>query len=290
MRSRKYHDADAEKGILCTLLLFWTCILLLCWTCTLPAFAETRNIYIGDIVTMHISSGFLSMEELREKFQSFEIVEIENKRDGYLISVRTFEAGEHKIYFGDKEIVINIRSVLDDIEREDIFEAETGVMKPGFLFHWRILFGIAAGVFLLSGGFILLKAFMKTKSKAPTPFQTFLRQTGTLTTEDEDYFVSLTLYFKEYLESLYEFNIIGKTSAEIVHELKKSLKLNATLPEIQEWLYECDRLKFTGVKVSPEIKYGRLKELTKIAEKIDLQNKELTKISEKIDLQNEEAA
>lgn len=257
------------QGIFCALI----GLLLLC-TGSLRIFADTRNVYIGDILTLQVSSERLSIEELREKFQAFEIVEIKDGDDGYLISVRTFETGAHKILLGDKDIVINIQSALEDIQREDIFEGDTGVTKPGFLFHWRVLFYVVTGVFFLSGGFVLIKTFLNRKIKAPTHLQVFLRRSGSLLAEDEDYFVALTLYFKEYLESLYPFRMIGKTSAEIMNELKEITILAGALPEIQAWLKECDRLKFTGVKPSPETKRAHYNELVEIVKKIDLQNEE----------------
>jgi len=254
-----------------------TCLmaLLLLWTSNLVVLAEARNIYIGDIITMQVSSKDLTIEELREKFNSFDIVDIKSAKDGYLISIRTFEIGEHKIFFGDKDIVINVQSVLDDIEREDIFDGDITVAMPSFLFHWRILFCIVFGVFFLSGSLFLIKTFIKKKVKIPTPLQTFLLETASVLPEHKDYFVIITQSFKEYLQRLYKFQIIGKTSAEIIDELKKGLKQTSMLTEIQEWLMECDRLKFTGVTASSKIKQQHYEELVKIVKKIDIQNEEL---------------
>ena len=253
----------------------FTMVALFLWIIKLWAFGETRNIYIGDIITLQVSSRDISEKELREKFQSFEIVEIKELGDGYAISVRTFEIGEYKIFFGDKEVVINVQSVLDDIEREDIFDGDITVAMPSFLFHWRILFCIVFGVFFLSGSLFLIKTFIKKKVKIPTPLQTFLLETASVLPEHKDYFVIITQSFKEYLQRLYKFQIIGKTSAEIIDELKKGLKQTSMLTEIQEWLMECDRLKFTGVTASSEIKQQHYEELVKIVKKIDIQNEEL---------------
>jgi len=243
------------------------------------AFTETRNIYIGDIITLKVSfSGnkALSAEELKEKFKAFEIVETKDTNGEHIISLRTFEVGEHKILLGDKEIVINIQSTLNDIEREGIFEGDLGAMEQGFLFHWRIIFYIAAGLFLMSGGYVLINTLLIEKIKAQTPLQIFLRRSGALSAVNDGYFVDLTFYFKEYLECLHKFRIIGKTTVEIVNELKEIDLLSTILPEIKEWLTECDRLKFTGVKASAETKQEHYRALLKIVEKIDAQN-EVTK-------------
>ena len=257
-------------------ILFALAALLLLWPDPVWAFDETRNIYIGDIITLRISYREFSAEELKGKFQAFEIVELKVENGEYLVSLRTFEIGEHKILLGDKEIVINIQSVLDDIQREDIFEGDMEIAEPGFLFHWGVLFHAAAGIFVLSGGYVLIKALLKGKIITPSPFQIFLSRSGSLSVEKDDYFVNLTFYFKEYIESLYQCRIISKTSAEIVNALKGIGPLDAMLPGIHEWLTECDRLKFTGAgkNVSAETKQEHYEELLKLVEKIDAQGEE----------------
>jgi hypothetical protein len=218
-----------------------------------------------------------SAEVLREKFQAFEIVEIKDVNGEYFISLRTFETGEHKILVGDKEIVIIVQSVLDNIQREGIFEGDTGVVEPGFRTRFDVLFYITAGLFVLSGGLVLIKATQKRVIKALSPFQTFLRRAGSLSADNDDYFVDLTFYFKEYLECRYQFRIIGKTSSEIMNVLKEIKLLNTMLPGINEWLTECDRLKFTGVNVTAEVKqehYEKLLKLVESVESIDLECEE----------------
>jgi len=236
------------------------------------AFAEDRNIYVGDIITLRISANEFSIEDITEKFKDFDITEIRDERGEYLVSLRTFETGEYNILLGDKEIIINVQSTLDDIQRDDIFDGDTGVKEPGIIYHWRIPLYITAGIFVLSCGLIVIKFLKAKKTKALNPFQTFLRQSGSLLAEKEYYFVDLTFYFKKYLESLYKFRIIGKTSSEIINELKAIRELGGMLLEIGEWLTECDRIKFTGVKVTIEEKHELYKKLVIIAEKINAQN------------------
>ena len=249
-------------------------ILILCALLLWPAghgviLAETRNIYIGDIITLSISGDF-SAEALRGLFWPFEIVEITDAADGPLVSIRTFEIGEHIIRIGNKDIVITVESTLNDIQRDAVFEGGAGVLEPGFLFHWRVVFYIAACVFFLSCAIACFNILKKKKTKEPTPLQTFLQRSGALAATDESYFVNLTLYFKEYLERLYQFRIIGKTSTEIINELRNALIPADILPEIQEWLIECDRLKFTGVNVTPETMREHYNKLLKIAGKLEV--------------------
>jgi len=92
---------------------------------------ETRNIYVGDIITLNVTAKGISAEQLKEEFQNFEIVEFQNKSGEFLLSIRTFESGEHRIPLGDKEIEIIVGSTLNDIQREGIFEGEERVINPG---------------------------------------------------------------------------------------------------------------------------------------------------------------
>ncbi|MDR0490307.1 MAG: hypothetical protein LBH28_03545 [Oscillospiraceae bacterium] len=230
-----------------------------------------RNIYVGDIIRLKVTTLAFSAEELERMFQDFEIVEIKDEPEGYLLSVRTFTVGEQKIQLGDNEIVINVSSTLNDIQRDSIFEGDEWVIKPGFQYHWRILFFVTAGVFALSGGFMLAKIIKKRKAKQLDPLQTFIKRSDALSAYDDysdNYFVDLTFYFKEYLEALYTRRIIGKTSDEIINMLKEIQALDAMLPEIMEWLAECDRIKFTGAKVSGEVKTERYAVLRDLAERI----------------------
>lgn len=250
-------------------MLFTLTVLLVLWAgAPVSAFAEKRNIYVGDIITLEITSLEFSEDELRQKFKEFEIVEIKKEPDGYLLSIRTFDTGERTILLGSKEIVIDVTSTMNDIHRDDIFEGEAEVIKPGISFHWRIIFYAATGIFVLSGGFVLVKAFVKRKTGTESPYQLFLRRSASLSAADDNYFVDLTLYFKEYLESLYKRRIIGKTAAEIVNELKEIQVLDAMLSDIQKWLTECDILKFTGIEVSSDEKRRHYAWLLNLAEKI----------------------
>ena len=258
------------KKYICSLLV----LILVCMIMPIQVFAETRNIYIGDIITLEIMSRDFSAAEIMAEFQDFEIIEIKEENGGYLVSLRTFEIGEHKILLGGNEIIINVQSTFEDITGVGIFDGDTRVEKPGFPFHWRILFYISTGIFILSGGFILFKTINKKKIIARTPHQLFLHRSALLSAEDENYFVDLTYYFKEYLQTVYRFRIIGKTSGEIITELKETHGLETMIPDIQEWLTECDRLKFTGVHVQNEEKQELYIKLLRLVEKIDTQKEE----------------
>jgi hypothetical protein len=227
-----------------------------------------RNLYVGDLITLEIAGEGLSAEEIREAFRDFEIVELKEGPARTLITIRTFEPGEYSVPLRNQEIVVTVRSTLEDIQREDVFEGGTRVVEPGLAFPWRMLFYIAAGIFVLSGGVMLFRMVLKRKTIRQTPYQRFLRNCGALAAESDRYFVDLTLHFKTYLENLYPCRLMGKSSAEILDELRSIPALDPMLPEIGEWLAQCDRFKFAGVKVSTEKKREHYETLLGLAEKI----------------------
>ena len=125
-------------------------LFLFIWFLLMPlshVLAEERNIYVGDLIELKVTTQAFSQEELREKFSDFEIVSLENKPDGYLLTLRTFETGEKIVHLGDKEIIIHVQSTLDLYDRTGVFEGSTDVQKPGGSPDWRILVGVSALLF-----------------------------------------------------------------------------------------------------------------------------------------------
>ena len=242
-----------------------------------------RKLYIGDIITLEIAAPGFSEEEMRQIFHEFEILSIErrntNDSGAYLISLRSFDVGECIIHIGDKEVVIQVASTLDDIRREDIYDGGTAIIHAGFRgLQLQIIICLVAGVFVLSGGFLLLKMRRNARNKPENAFQLFLRRAALLSTAEEGFLVELTFYFKEYLESLSNRpkRIIGKTSAEIILELASSSFSTDMLLDIKQWLTECDRLKFTGVEASREDKSRQYEWLMHIVGDIEAQRQSST--------------
>ena len=230
---------------------------------------DARSVYIGDIITLEVTARGYTAEDMQDIFHGFEIVDIKEEAGAFKLSLRTFDPGEQRMLLGDTEIVIDVRSTLDDIDREGVFEGGGQVAQPGVLVNWRMLFFVAAGALALSGGFALWRALRNGSGKKISPIQLFLRRSDKLPVDGDNYFVDLTFYFKEYLEALYECRIIGKTSAEIIGKLEGFQPLGEMLPDMRAWLAECDRLKFTGVMVSNEEKKEHCGKLLELAQRID---------------------
>ena len=228
-----------------------------------------RKIYVGDIITLEITAEDFSVNDIMERFSIFEIVDIKEKSGVYILSLRIFETGEFRTSLGNKEIVISVASTLDDIKRDEIFDGDSWVIKQGVFPPWQALLYTAASVFILSGGFLLIILVLKHRKRTLSPHQLFLNRSGALSTESANFFVDLTHYFKEYLESVCSCRIIGKTSYETVNELRRMQMIEVAIPDIQAWLTECDRMKFSGVNLSIEQKLGHYEKLIGLVDSIN---------------------
>ncbi len=71
--------------------------------------AEARNIYVGDLIELRISTQEFTKDALIDKFKDFEIVDLDEDNGGYLLTLRSFEAGEKKVENSPKAKHINPR-------------------------------------------------------------------------------------------------------------------------------------------------------------------------------------
>lgn len=231
--------------------------------------AEARSIYVGDIIELRISTQEFGKDELTAKFKDFEIVRLAEERGGYLLTLRSFEPGEKKVRLGNKEIVITVRSTLDEIERDGLFEGDLTPVKTGFRLNGQYAIYALLLIFLLSGGAYYYRRYFRKKTAALSPHEHFTRQMQGISADDSRFFVKLTFCFKLYLESACSCRIRGKTTAEIEAEIGQMPVLQETLPEIIAWLEESDRLKFSGVVVFRETRQELQERLVHLVGKID---------------------
>jgi hypothetical protein len=232
--------------------------------------AEARNIYVGDLIELRISTQELSKDAIIDKFKDFEIVHLVEDNGGYLLTLRSFEPGEKKIRLGNKEIVITTKSTLDEIKRDGIFEGSFAPVKTGFQMNWQYAIYAFLIIFLLSGGIHYYRKYYRKRNIASlNPFQYFSNQMKSIAVDDDQYFVKMTFYFKAYIEAAYSCRIRGKTASEIIDEISRMPGLQENSQEIRAWLEESNRLKFSGVVVFNEAKQALHKHLVNLVGKID---------------------
>jgi len=248
---------------------FLLCIVLFLFISSRAVWAEERSIFVGDLINIKVSTVQFTEDELREKFKDFEIVNIKNDEDGYLITLRSFETGEKKVQLGNKEIEIVVKSTLDEVEQEEIFEGDLNTEEAGLSLNFNDVFYILLTIFLSTALINLWRFIKKRKISLISTYQHFINETNNITLNDKECFVKMTVSLKGYLESSYSCCIRGKTSTEIIGEIRCIPDLQSSLTAISSWLKKCDFYKFTGVIVSRDEKQEILKELVEIVEMIE---------------------
>lgn len=253
-----------QKSVVITIMIS---VLLIILSRQVPA--EGRSIFVGDLINIRVSTQKFTREEIKDQFKEFEIVDLKSDADGWIITLRSFETGTKTVQLGDKELAITIKSTLDEIEREGIFEGNSSPEEAAFSIDWQYAFYILLIIFLISGGVNLQRVIKKRKISSITPYRYFIDNTEKVSLYSDKYFVKLTKYFKIYMELKFSVRIRGKTSNEIIKEINCLNDLQPKLPEIEAWLTESDYCKFAGVTVSEKKKQELYEKLIKLVSKIE---------------------
>ena len=229
-----------------TKIFFLILIITLFFIPSVGAVQNGRNIYIGDLIELKVTSQAVTEDELRDKFKDFDIVDIKEDGENYIIAIRSFEPGEKLVRIGNKEILIDIKSTLDEIDRNTIFEGDLEP-KTGKNFNFiRYAAFVLPSVFLISGIIILLTYIKRKKAVSLTPYQLFITNVKAVALDDNEYLVKLTEYFKKYIEEVYSYSIRGKTSSEIIKEIEHIKGITPFINDLEKWLYKSDVFKFSG--------------------------------------------
>ncbi|KNY28679.1 hypothetical protein [Pseudobacteroides cellulosolvens] len=233
------------------------------------ATAEKRSIFVGDLIELKVTSQNITIDELRDKFKGFEIVDIKEDEDSFLVTLRSFEPGEKTVKIENKEIKINVKSALKEIKRDGIYEGESMPVAARKSFEWKYAFFILIGIFLVTGGFNLWWLIRRRKKTQIDPYGYFKIQAKGLSLDDGEYLAKLTKCFKEYIETVYSCTIRGKTTSELIEEIRSIPDLQLVLPAVQNWLSDSDRFKYMGITAGTEKKQEFLELLLELVRKID---------------------
>ncbi len=196
---------------------------------------SAKEINIGDIITLKITG--MSKEEIMKSFENTEF-SIENmkaeKNDTIILYIRGFKTGENVINIGNKEVTIDIKSVLSSEDKEIFINLSDESNKNLFLQQFPYI-AIISGIATV-GAFLLLVCNLQIKRKKEaqiTPEEKFENNMKLLSTDKWFYEISYTL--REYIDEKYNSNFING--------IYKPLK-NITDEDIQfiEWL---DNYKFS---------------------------------------------
>lgn len=219
-----------------------------------PVYAGTRNIYIGDPITFEIKSQTLTEEELKKALDVFEIIDLKDVDTGYQVTIKSFDTGEKSVDIEKNEIIVMIASMLDEVNRDDIYEVNfageeltdnKAIRKNIFICFYIIL--ILA--FITSGIILLINKVKHRNKKSKSSYIIFKESLDKLDIDEETYLENMTLLLKRYLEAVYGYKIIGKTSREIIEQIQWNEKNIYYKKYIENWLIKCDQYKFSGFEV-----------------------------------------
>lgn len=228
--------------------------------------AKEREIYVGDIVVLEISNMKLSEEEIREAFFAFEVLKIEIEEEKAKIEMRIFTPGKYEVWLGNQPITIVVSSTLDGSE-EDIRDEMLEIKIPknmDFLYQIAGIMGILLIVMLL----IRFLPRRKKKEKKRTPREQFLYEIEQVNPHDEKALGSWSISLKRYMETVFQVEIMGKTTEEIQDIMVKQSRESEVGREIIGWLMTSDIYKYRKEPIAYEVGEEMLQRLYDIDKKL----------------------
>ena len=230
--------------------------------------AEERPIYVGDIIELSIDSQVYSLPEIELAFEDFEIIDISQQEDVYLIKIRSFDIGEHQVNLGNSEIMIHIASLLLD-DKTELLPADLEIDKPWPIVPWTVIKYIAM-IIILSCVVLLIILKFKNRTKKPlSNYQRFKIDIEALKTTNDDYANGLTHIFMDYTAKQLDKNLQGLTSQECLSVVKDLSQVEESYDFLCLWLNKCDVFKYSKDKANEEAKLKLKKELLAIVESIE---------------------
>lgn len=213
-----------------------------------------KDINVGDLIRLKVEG--VEKEEIIKGFEDskLQLEEIKDSEDSYIISVRGYTTGENSVVIGDKKLTFNIKSVLDEKDKE-IYphlsdNSDTSLYLPKFSYQIVIggILGILSLIYLLKG----LK--FKKREKTLTPEERFENMISNL---DENWEFQLSLALREYIDSRYNshfingsYSIIGMIDSEDIKFIEKldRYKFSKEKKEFQEEVLKQVKEIFNKVK------------------------------------------
>lgn len=202
---------------------------------TLSLILSAKDINVGDTVTLQITGG--SKDKIIDSFKNteFSIENIKDGKDGVVIlSVKGFKTGKNTINIGNKEVSIDIKSLLNPEDKEIFINLSDESNKNLFLHQFPYVTlisgvtGIGALIFILLG----LK-IKKDKIIFLTPEEKFENEMSILS--DDKWFYEMSYALREYIDKKYNSHFINGIYSPIKN-------LNDEDIQFIEWL---DNYKFS---------------------------------------------
>lgn len=215
--------------------------------------AESRPIYIGDLIQLEIPKSTADETEIREAFVDFEIVDIDEAEDSFIVTFRSFETGSKTLVLNGQEIIIEVASILEEEPMDNLYEGDFTLEKEGLNLHWNIYFYVFLFVTLIGLFIILVKVIKKKKKVSRTAKEIYIDYIGLLDSESSNYLHQLNACFIEYLEEKLQVQLKTLNGNQIMNVLVNITERYKELPLVN-WSEKMEYYKFSGQEVPKELK------------------------------------
>lgn len=185
----------------------------------------SKDINVGDLIQIKIEG--VERENIYEAFSNspLQVEKIEKLDNGYLVALRSFEIGEKSVDIGNKKLIFNVKSVLDEKDKEIYphLSDNSDTILYSQKFPYQLILG---GVLGISSLFYLLRGIkLSKKANRISPEDRFERKISQL---GENWDFQLSMAIREYIDSIYESHFvngeyipIGKIDAEDIKFIEK---------------------------------------------------------------------
>lgn len=254
---------------------------LVCCIMSLSVNAE-RSLYIGDMVRLELDSVDYSKEDIQSQLDGFELVDFEVNSGKTILTLRCLEIGTKSIKIDNQEIEITVASALEDVQRDTIYGFDSVLNEPKWSVPWLIIELFSIGVFLVTGGIVLIQWHKNKKLKELSDFSICIATLKSIDLENQHCLAQMTIATKNYVQREFSTTVIGKTTQEF-KDVFEQLQVDQDLKlQLYEWFNESDYYKFSGVTVPMDKKEYLRDRLIQIVHIIEQQKKEFNEGGGKI--------
>ncbi len=255
--------------------------------------AESRSIYVGDQIVLDVMKNQVSRDEIVEIFEAFEMVEFVELDKVYRLTLRTMTPGSYEVTVGNQKVLIEVKSLLEEIDRDDIFEGDMTPPKRLPIWPARLVMFASGLVFLIAAILWIIKVAFKKKRKEVKAIDLFYQSLESMSLGDALALGGMSIAYKTYLSKELKLNLVGATSSELVAHMSQIFSEELT-GQMEEWFHQCDVMNYKGHfqegnknnQDVVEINNSMLKSLKALAGQantileVDKQKKELSEIDE----------
>ncbi len=267
--------------------------LILIFVLLLSSLLFARDIYIGDLIKLHIkiNESTLSQEEIQKAFDPdiFYLEKIEKDGDSFTLNLRIFEPGLHEVDLRGSIVKFDVKSALKDPQSTTIAEnmennENLNMTKLKHSFPFWILY-ILLGISIIFSFIYFVIRFNKKKIMRPlTPFQEFEKNISNM--DSENFYELLSYSLRKYIDDKFGVNYLSGDYSQIpqINSKEKFAEIKFHLG-IEEILKKLDFYKFS--QVSSGLSESREALKTSIVNIVkELENYEFSQENDRADLVN----